>query len=94
MQTRMGRVLLTLWNLGRRTVKAILHGMTEEAVARHVRDLAQSVEKRGAPRRLLAVTMIVQGWMLLTGASEPEARQVITKLAKAQLRSFEKRRLS
>jgi hypothetical protein len=75
-------------------MKINVHAMTEDAIADDVWNFANVMEKRGASRRLLAVTMIVQGWMLLTGASEPEARRAIATLAKAQLRSFEKGWLS
>jgi len=50
----------------------------ERAARFAVESFADAALEDGAHERLLAEAMILQGWMLITGATESEARQVIT----------------
>jgi hypothetical protein len=58
----------------------------EAQVARHtVHNLADAARQSGVQDRLLAEAMILHGWMIITGATEGEARQIITSLLTAKL---------
>jgi hypothetical protein len=60
----------------------------EVQVARHtVHNLADAARQSGVQELLLAEAMILHGWMLITGATEGQARQVVTSLLAAKLRT-------
>jgi len=61
----------------------------EVQVARHtVHNLADVARQSGVEDQLLAEAMILQGWMLITGSTEAEAREAIRSILAAKLRIF------
>jgi len=53
-----------------------------------VHNWADLARLSGIEERQLAEAMILQGWMLMTGATEGEARQAITLILAAKLRTM------
>jgi hypothetical protein len=63
----------------------------QQAARLAVSRLIEAARHKGIPNHLLGETMVIEGWMLLTDATEAEARKAITTVLTTQLELLNRR---